>query len=67
MIKRGSAQLGSVAVSKTGANGTATLSISPTLGPNQAQGTLTIDVKPPAGSKYMDKQGNAEVMVVEGA
>ncbi|MFB6095512.1 MAG: carboxypeptidase regulatory-like domain-containing protein [Halodesulfurarchaeum sp.] len=67
LVKRGSAQLDGVAVGKTGANGTVSLRVSPSLGPNQAQGTLTIDVKPPAGSKYMDKRENAEILVVRGA
>ena len=67
LVKRGSASIDSVAVAKTGADGTANVSISPSLGPNQAQGTLTIEVKPPSGSKYMDRRKNSEILVVEGA
>lgn len=67
LVKPGSANLDSVTVAKTGADGTASISISPALGPNQAQGTLVVDVKPPAGSKYMDRRGNADILVVEGA
>lgn len=67
LVKRGSATLDDVAVVKTGPDGTANVTISPSLGPNQGQGTLEIDVKPPSGSKYMDKRGNAEILVVEGA
>jgi hypothetical protein len=66
LVKRGSASLDSVAVATTGPDGTANLSVAPALGPNQAQGTLTVDVKPPAGSKYMDRRGNAEILVVRG-
>lgn len=60
-------RISSEAVAKTEANGTATGSISPTHGPNHDQDSLTIDVKPPAGSKYRDRRGNAGVMVVKGA
>ncbi|MGM0448853.1 MAG: carboxypeptidase regulatory-like domain-containing protein, partial [Methanobacteriota archaeon] len=37
----------------------------PELGANQADGTLTIDIKPPAEGDYVDERGNTEVLVVE--
>lgn len=64
VVKRGSAQLDSVAVEKTGPDGVATFDLSPRLGPNQAQGTLTVEVKPPAGSEYMDRRQNSEILVI---
>lgn len=66
VLKRGSAHLDGVAVATTDADGTARLDVEPALGPNQDQGTLTIDLKPPAGSQYMDERGNAEILVVRG-
>ncbi|UWG46944.1 putative pilin/flagellin [Halanaeroarchaeum sp. HSR-CO] len=67
VVKRGSAQLDSVAVAKTGPGGVATVDIESQLGPNQAEGTLTIEVKPPAGSQYMDRRQNSEILVIRGA
>jgi len=67
LVKRGSANLETVAVEKTGPNGVARVSIEPRLGPNQAEGTLTVEVKPPAGSQYMDRRENSEILVIRGA
>jgi len=61
----GTATLDSVTTARTDANGTATLSLSPTLGPNQQEGTIQFDVKPPAGGQYADERGNTEVLVVK--
>jgi len=60
----GTATLDSVTTARTDANGTATLSLSPSLGPNQQEGTIQFDVKPPAGGQYADERGNTEVLVV---
>jgi len=62
----GTATLDSVTTARTDANGTATLSLSPSLGPNQQEGTIRFDVKPPAGGQYADERGNTEVLVVAG-
>jgi hypothetical protein len=67
LVKRGSANLETVAVAKTGPNGVARVSVEPRLGPNQAEGTLKIEVKPPAGSQYMDRRQNSEILVIRGA
>ncbi|WP_415379017.1 carboxypeptidase regulatory-like domain-containing protein [Halosimplex sp. TS25] len=61
----GTATLGSVTTARTNANGTAKLSLSPSLGPNQQEGTIQFDVKPPAGGQYADDRGNTEVLVVD--
>jgi hypothetical protein len=64
VVESGTASLESMAVATTGPDGTATVQIDPTLGPNQAKGSLTIDVEPPAGSNYMDRRGNSEISVL---
>ncbi|WP_436925931.1 DUF7382 domain-containing protein [Halosimplex amylolyticum] len=62
----GTATLDSVTTARTNANGTATMSLSPSLGANQREGTIQFDVKPPAGGQYADDRGNTEVLVVDG-
>lgn len=66
VVKSGTADLTQVATEKSGSDGQATLDIEPSLGANQAEGTLVIDVKPPAGSKYADRRENTYILVVEG-
>lgn len=61
-----SARLDGIATATTGPNGTAMLALSPRLAPNQRDGTVEFDVKPPAGSEYADKRGNTAVLVVRG-
>ncbi|QZP39121.1 Ig-like domain-containing protein [Halobaculum magnesiiphilum] len=58
------ARLDGVATGRTGANGTATVTVAPTLGPNREQGTLSVSIKPPAGGQYADRRGNTRVLVV---
>ncbi|PSP33886.1 Ig domain-containing protein group 1 domain-containing protein [Halobacteriales archaeon QH_10_67_22] len=60
----GTATLESVATASTNASGMATLSLSPSLGPNQDEGTVELQVKPPAGSQYADERENTEVLVL---
>ncbi|GAA0283892.1 carboxypeptidase-like regulatory domain-containing protein [Halobacterium noricense] len=64
VVKAGTADLDGVATATTGDDGTATLDIDPQLGPNQADGTLEISVKPPSGSDYADRRENTEILVV---
>jgi hypothetical protein len=64
VIKAGTADLDGVATATTGDDGTATLDVDPQLGPNQADGTLEIAVKPPSGSDYADRRENTEILVV---
>ena len=64
LVKAGSADLDGVRTATTGEDGTATVSATPELRPNQDEGTLLIEVKPPAGSGYVDRRGNAKVLVV---
>ena len=66
VVKAGSATLDGVATATTGEEGTASLSLDPSLRPNQQEGTLVFEVKPPAGSGYRDRRGNTKVLVVRG-
>lgn len=64
IVKGGSADIDGVRTARTGPNGNVTVSITPTLRPNQDEGTLTTEVKPPAGSQYADRRKNTAVLVV---
>ncbi|MBX0322883.1 carboxypeptidase-like regulatory domain-containing protein [Halomicroarcula sp. F13] len=66
VAKSGTATLDSVATAETGAAGNATLSLSPSLGANQQEGTVVFDVKPPASSSYRDSRSNTDLLVVRG-
>lgn len=65
VAKSGTATLSSVRTAETGADGNVTLSVDPTLGANQREGTIAFDVKPPANGGYSDRRANTEVLVVE--
>ena len=64
VIRGGTARHDGVAYAETGENGVATVEIDPELRANQPDGTLTIDIKPPAGSNYADERSNTEILVV---
>jgi hypothetical protein len=64
LVKSGSATLDGVAKGTTGEDGTVRISVTPSLRANQDEGTLTVAVKPPAGSGYVDRRGNTKVLVV---
>ena len=66
VAKSGTARLDSVVTARTDANGSATLELSASLGPNQDEGTVSLSVKPPAGSQYADRRENTNVLVVAG-
>ena len=66
VAKSGTARLDSVVTARTDANGTATLGLNASLGPNQDEGTVSLSVKPPAGSPYADRRENTNVLVVAG-
>ena len=65
VVSGGTADLDGVATARTDADGRASVTVVPSLGPNQEQGTLEIDIKPPAGSSYADNRGNTRVLVVD--
>jgi hypothetical protein len=66
IVKGGSATMDGVRTARTGPDGNATVTVTPKLRSNQDEGTLSIDIKPPAGSQYADRRSNTEVLVVEG-
>jgi hypothetical protein len=66
VVSAGSAKLDGVHTAETGPNGTATLTVSPSLRENQDEGTLEIELKPPADGGYADRRGNTEILVVRG-
>lgn len=59
----GTATLASVATADTDDDGTATLQLDPQLRPNQKEGTIRLEIKPPAGD-YTDKQANTQILVI---
>lgn len=63
IAKSGTARLSGITTARTNANGTANMTLSPALGPNQAEGRVTIDIKPPDGS-YVDRRRNTAILVV---
>jgi hypothetical protein len=65
VVKGGTASLDGVTTARTGPDGNATVSIHPRLGGNRAEGTITLDVKPPAGKSFVDRRENSHVLVVE--
>ncbi|KAB1197402.1 MULTISPECIES: carboxypeptidase regulatory-like domain-containing protein [Haloferax] len=64
IVKSGTAELDGVVTKKTDGSGTATMSLTPTLSSNREDGTLVVDVKPPAGSSFVDRRENTNVLVV---
>ena len=64
VVASDTARLDGVATAGTGENGTATVTVAPTLGSNREQGALSISIKPPAGGQYEDRRGNTRVLVV---
>lgn len=64
IVRSGSAQIDGVATARTNADGIATVDVAPKLGPNQQDGTLTIDIKPPANGDYVDDRENTNVLVI---
>jgi hypothetical protein len=64
VVTGGSAELDGVRTATTGPDGTATVSVTPELRPNQDEGTLVVDVKPPAGGGFADRRANTKVLVV---
>jgi hypothetical protein len=66
LVKSDSARLDGVARATTGEDGAATVQIEPSLRANQQEGSLAVEVKPPAGSGYRDRRRNTRILVVRG-
>lgn len=65
VVEGGSASLDGVATARSGADGNATVTVDPSLGANQEEGTLVVEVKPPSGSEYADRRENSYVLVIQ--
>jgi len=65
IVTDGSAEMEGVVTAKSDANGVASVTVDPDTRANQETGTLVVDVKPPSGSRYVDRRGNTEILVVE--
>jgi len=65
VVSGGTATLDSTATATTDSGGNATVTIDPSLGPNQQEGTVTVDVKPPASGGYSDRRRNTEILVID--
>ncbi len=63
IAKSDTARLNGIRTAETGHDGTATLTLTPQLGPNQQEGTIALDVRPPDG-KYADKRENTDILVL---
>jgi hypothetical protein len=66
VVKGGTADIDGVKTGETGRDGTTSVEVDPELRPNQEDGTLVIEIKPPAGSEFADERGNTEILVVRG-
>jgi hypothetical protein len=67
VVKNGSASLADgVVTAETGDRGVASVSIAPSPLAHQQDGTVVVDVKPPAGSRYVNRRDNTEILVVRG-
>jgi len=64
IARGGSARLGGVETATTDEDGVAAFEFSTELRPNQRDGTVEFDIKPPAGDEYTDKRENTAVLVV---
>lgn len=65
IARSGSVRLGGIETATTDEAGIAELELSPELRPNQRDGTVEFDIKPPAGGEYADRRENTAVLVVE--
>ena len=64
LVKSGGASIDGVATARTDDTGVATVTVTPTLLAHQQEGTLVVSVKPPAGSQYVDRRANTDVLVI---
>lgn len=64
VLSSGTAIIDGTQAKKSDETGTATFTVEPSLGPNQADGTLDVEIKPPPGSDYVDRRANTEILVV---
>jgi hypothetical protein len=66
VVRGETAHVDGVTTAETGSDGTVSVTVTPELRGNQVEGTLAVDVKPPAGSQLVDRRENTKILVVEG-
>ena len=64
VVKSGGASIDGVVTAETDDRGVASVTVTPSLLAHQQDGTLVVSVKPPAGSQYVDRRANTEILVV---
>lgn len=64
IARSGSASIDGPVTARTGPNGTVEFAVAPELAANQREGTVELEVKPPAGSEYVDRRENTAVLVL---
>lgn len=64
IAQSGTANLDSMTYAETNETGVATLSVDPELRPNQREGTIELDIRPPEG-QYSDDRENTDILVIE--
>jgi predicted Rossmann-fold nucleotide-binding protein len=64
IVTGGGASLDGTVTAETDDRGVASVTVAPTLLAHQQDGTLVVRVKPPAGSQYVDRRANTEILVV---
>lgn len=64
IAKSDTATIDSLERAETNENGTATLHIEPSLRPNQDEGRIELDIRPPNG-EYVDDQENTGILVID--
>lgn len=64
IAQSGTAELDSMTYAETDSEGVATLEVDPELRPNQREGTIELDIRPPEGD-YTDDQENTDILVIE--
>lgn len=57
---------GPIVSDRTDEDGTVELDVEPEMPDYQTEGALTVTVKPPAGSDYVDRRSNTEILVIRG-
>jgi hypothetical protein len=66
VVTDGTADLDGVTTAETDEDGSASVTLDPDVRANQDDGTLVVDVKPPAGSEFVDRRENTKILVVQG-
>ena len=64
IAKSDTASISSLARAETGSDGIATLQVTPELRPNQDEGRIELDIRPPNG-EYVDERENTGLLVID--